>query len=194
MSTNNSGGNVTPPASPSDPVNSPSHYKLGGVEVIDALEAWRLGYHLGNVVKYVARASHKGNYLQDLKKARWYLEREIERAERGVAPAGDVTLTAPSVGDMKRTGVCPRCKANIEVGVMHYCWVGTCARCGGPLYQDTRHECSPRQEAIPAGNGSVERRPGVVNIETPGRVDGTYCAVCHARILPGEVHVCPVGP
>ncbi len=65
-----------------DVVNRPSHYTLGGVEVIDAIEAWKLGFHLGNAVKYIARADHKANRLEDLKKARWYLEREIARMER----------------------------------------------------------------------------------------------------------------
>jgi hypothetical protein len=62
----------------SDPVNHPDHYKLG-IEVIDALEAWGLGFHLGNVVKYVARAGRKdpNKLVQDLEKARWYLDRYI---------------------------------------------------------------------------------------------------------------------
>lgn len=64
-----------------DVVNQPPHYTFGSVEVIDALEAWDLGFHAGNVVKYVARAKHKGNELQDLKKARWYLERLIAQIE-----------------------------------------------------------------------------------------------------------------
>ncbi len=67
----------------SDPVNHPSHYAGGGIEVIDAIDAWGLGFCLGNVVKYIARAAHKGNLLQDLKKARWYLDHEIARLERG---------------------------------------------------------------------------------------------------------------
>ena len=65
-----------------DVINHPQHYTFGSLEVIDAIEAWQLGFHLGNVVKYVARAAHKGRYLEDLKKARWYLEREIARSER----------------------------------------------------------------------------------------------------------------
>jgi len=65
----------------SDPVNHPAHYTMGGVEVIDAIEAWGLGYCLGNAVKYVARANHKGAFVQDLKKAVWYLERELARHE-----------------------------------------------------------------------------------------------------------------
>jgi hypothetical protein len=60
-----------------DPVNHPSHYKTGGIETIDFIEAKELGYHLGNVIKYVTRAKHKGNELEDLKKAQWYLERAI---------------------------------------------------------------------------------------------------------------------
>lgn len=62
-----------------DPVNHPPHYKVGGVETIDFIEAKGLGYNLGNVVKYLTRADHKGNKVQDLEKARWYLEREIMR-------------------------------------------------------------------------------------------------------------------
>jgi homoserine dehydrogenase len=61
-----------------DLVNSPPHYRVGGIETIDFIEAKQLGYHLGNVVKYVSRADHKGNKKQDLEKAKWYLERAIE--------------------------------------------------------------------------------------------------------------------
>jgi len=60
-----------------DAVNHPAHYKVGGIETIDFIEAKKLGYNLGNVVKYLTRANHKGNKLEDLRKAQWYLEREI---------------------------------------------------------------------------------------------------------------------
>lgn len=61
-------------------VNHPDYYKTGGVEAIDAIEAWGLGFHLGNVVKYIARAGRKtAGSLQDLQKAAWYLDREIKR-------------------------------------------------------------------------------------------------------------------
>lgn len=63
----------------SDPVNNPSHYKSGGMEAIDVIEAFKLGFRLGNCVKYILRAGKKGNRLEDLKKARWYLEREISK-------------------------------------------------------------------------------------------------------------------
>lgn len=64
-----------------DPVEIPKHYTHSEVEVIDAIEAWGLGYHLGNVVKYVARADHKKKPIEDLKKAYQYLGREIARRE-----------------------------------------------------------------------------------------------------------------
>ena len=64
-----------------DAVNHPSHYTTGKIEVIDAIEDWKLGFHEGNVIKYVARAKHKGRELEDLKKARWYLDRVIQRLE-----------------------------------------------------------------------------------------------------------------
>ena len=58
-------------------VNHPSHYNQGRIEVIDAIEDWDLNFCEGNVVKYVARHRFKGEPLEDLKKARWYLERLI---------------------------------------------------------------------------------------------------------------------
>jgi hypothetical protein len=61
-----------------DMVNNPAHYKVGGIETIDFIEAKGLSYNLGNVVKYVTRAGYKGNRKEDLEKARWYLTREIE--------------------------------------------------------------------------------------------------------------------
>ena len=64
-----------------DPVNNPAHYTVGGIETIDFIEAKNLGYNLGNVVKYITRADHKGNKLEDLRKAQWYLTRAIETAK-----------------------------------------------------------------------------------------------------------------
>ena len=60
-----------------DFVNHPPHYTTGGIETIDFIEAKQLNYNLGNVVKYITRADHKGNRVEDLRKAKWYLEREI---------------------------------------------------------------------------------------------------------------------
>ena len=66
----------------SDRVNHPPHYTAGGIETIDFIEAKDLNYRLGNVIKYVSRAEKKENPLEDLKKAKWYLEREIATRER----------------------------------------------------------------------------------------------------------------
>ena len=61
-------------------VNHPKHYNAGKFEVIDVIEDWNLNFNLGNAVKYIGRAEHKGNKAEDLKKAAWYIQREIERA------------------------------------------------------------------------------------------------------------------
>jgi hypothetical protein len=70
------------PDSVTDPIHRPAHYTFSDIEPIDAIEAWGLGFHLGNVVKYVARAGRKGAAVQDLQKARWYLERAIARLQQ----------------------------------------------------------------------------------------------------------------
>lgn len=51
-------------------------------EAIKVIEAWQLGFNLGNTVKYIARAPHKGTHVEDLKKARFYLDREITNLEK----------------------------------------------------------------------------------------------------------------
>lgn len=61
-------------------INHPSHYNQG-IEAIDYIESHKMNFNIGNVIKYVTRAKHKGTELQDLKKASWYLNREIERLE-----------------------------------------------------------------------------------------------------------------
>lgn len=78
-----------------DNVNHPSHYTSGKIEVIDFIEEYKLGFHLGNVIKYIARNGHKKSKgrsmeekaLEDLKKARWYLDREIRLRERNMKDA-----------------------------------------------------------------------------------------------------------
>ena len=71
-------------AIPSDPVN-PQHYAQFKITPIQAIEEWGLGFSLGNTVKYIARAKHKNpdKEVEDLKKACWYLQREIDRLEAG---------------------------------------------------------------------------------------------------------------
>ena len=68
----------------SDRVNHPTHYNTGNIEVIEAIEDWGLNFHLGNAVKYIARADHKGNAIEDLKKAQFYIIREIQIREERV--------------------------------------------------------------------------------------------------------------
>ena len=77
----------------SDNVNHPAHYTSGKIEVIDFIEDKELNFNLGNVVKYVSRCGRKkspgksmdAKALEDLKKARWYLDREITTREKGMA-------------------------------------------------------------------------------------------------------------
>ena len=66
-----------------DNVNHPAHYTDGSIEVIDFIEDKKLGYHLGNAVKYISRAGKKDpeKTVEDLQKAVWYLNRFIEKLE-----------------------------------------------------------------------------------------------------------------
>lgn len=76
---------VSAPKVSGDSVNHPKHYGNGAddpYEAIKVIEAWLLNFNLGNAVKYIARADRKANRLEDLKKAAWYLQREIENSER----------------------------------------------------------------------------------------------------------------
>lgn len=75
-----------------DNINHPAHYTTGRIEVIDFIEDKELNFNLGNVIKYISRCGKKrssgksieSKALEDLKKARWYLEREISTRERGL--------------------------------------------------------------------------------------------------------------
>ena len=61
-------------------VDHPSHYNQG-IETIEYIESWSMNFNIGNVIKYVTRAGYKNDKLEDLKKARWYLDREIVKEE-----------------------------------------------------------------------------------------------------------------
>jgi len=63
-----------------DPVNHPSHYTQGNIEVIEVIEAWdyNIGFCVGNAIKYIARHRHKGKPIEDLEKAKWYIDRLIK--------------------------------------------------------------------------------------------------------------------
>lgn len=61
-----------------DNINHPTHYKGKGIECIQVIESFELGFCLGNAIKYILRAGKKGEKKEDLRKAIWYLNRELE--------------------------------------------------------------------------------------------------------------------
>ena len=65
-----------------DVVNHPIHYRRGGVEAIDVIEAFDLGMHTGTAVKYILRAGSKNHASEDLRKAIWYLVRHLRTAHK----------------------------------------------------------------------------------------------------------------
>ncbi len=71
-----------------DAINKPKHYTYGNIEIIDFIEQVvkyhpsHLGFHIGNVIKYLSRAPFKEDYLENLKKAKWYLDRVIEKESK----------------------------------------------------------------------------------------------------------------
>ena len=67
---------------PHSNVNHPDHYQSDNIEAIDIIESFELNFHLGNVIKYITRADKKGNSLEDLEKAKWYLQREINNRHK----------------------------------------------------------------------------------------------------------------
>jgi len=69
-----------------DPVNHPSHYTDGNIEVIDFIEDKKFGYCLGNAIKYISRAGKKNpdTEIEDLQKAVWYINRRISELEKGL--------------------------------------------------------------------------------------------------------------
>lgn len=120
-------------------VDQPQHYTKDGLQPIDVIEAWGLGFHLGTAVKYIGRAGKKPgeSRLKDLEKAHWYLSREIEmerqselkivvdiRAEqRERVRAVESKLDLQDCSHCKGTGevlpgmsgdsiTCPECKGN----------------------------------------------------------------------------------
>ena len=74
----------------SDNVNHPTHYNINwkgeqAIETFEYIKSWRMEYAEGNVIKYVSRHKYKGKAFQDLKKARWYLDRMIEDLEKNAS-------------------------------------------------------------------------------------------------------------
>lgn len=78
---NETGTKILTPTKP-EAVDHPSHYNANpsGIECIDVVE--HLSFNVGNAIKYLWRAGMKGDLLEDLRKARWYVDREIQRIER----------------------------------------------------------------------------------------------------------------
>jgi len=64
-------------------IDRPAHYNHGTIEAIDVIEDWGLGFHLGNAVKYICRAGHKGDAYTDIRKASWYLSRYLRKGRHG---------------------------------------------------------------------------------------------------------------
>lgn len=117
-----------------DAVNNPSHY--GGsdntYEAIKVIEAWRLGFCLGNTVKYISRAGKKPgeSELKDLKKARWYIDREINRLEKGCSQESSdliYTVTIPPKSEPWGKRICLAC------GTINFLVSNTCRCCDAEL-------------------------------------------------------------
>jgi hypothetical protein len=87
----------------SDLINHPPYYNRGKIEVIDAIEDWGLGFHEANVVKYIARAKHKGSELENLKKAQWYLNRLVLNR---LVPAENVAPKPESIPERREHTYC----------------------------------------------------------------------------------------
>lgn len=97
-------------------VTHPSHYNSGKIEVIEAIEDWGLGFHLGNVVKYVARAGKKdaSKEVEDLEKASWYLKRKIEILK---AKAENRETVRPNDMNPKSTSATPASSSNASAPI-----------------------------------------------------------------------------
>jgi hypothetical protein len=65
-----------------DPVNKPEHYQYSPIQPVDVIDAWELDFYLGSVIKYIARFKKKGKPLEDLRKAKFYLDKKIEEMEK----------------------------------------------------------------------------------------------------------------
>jgi len=62
-------------------VDHPDHYQGQGIEVIDIIDSFELDFYRGNIIKYILRADKKKNELEDLKKAKWYIDKLIQKME-----------------------------------------------------------------------------------------------------------------
>lgn len=128
----------------SESVNHPHHYASGKIEVIEAIEDWKLGFNRGNAIKYVARAGKKDpeKEIEDLEKAVWYLKREIEiltSQKLGKSPKRPNDMNAKSLS--LQCGICGAFHARIDKAF--------CPTCTDKMAQlDTRPPALP-----PSSNG-----------------------------------------
>jgi hypothetical protein len=105
----------------SDNINHPPHYTHSDIEPINVIESWGLGFHLGNALKYIARAGHKGDTVEDLRKAHWYIARAIEMAKEATQKDSQV------VGAHTDTIDCFECGQSIPC---EYAGTYYCSKCG----------------------------------------------------------------
>lgn len=102
-----------------DNVNHPPHYNSGKIEVIEAIEDWKLDYHSGNAVKYIARAGKKdpSKTIEDLQKALWYINRRIHVLLGNAPKPNDTTVAKPKCSHPER-------KKDLATGIFQ------CDQCG----------------------------------------------------------------
>lgn len=101
---------------PRETVNHPDHYNKG-IEAIAFIESWNMGFHAGNIVKYLVRAPYKSQELEDLKKAKWYLDRLIEQKEIATRKDKAVTELAKELIESAELRLIPRGAEDVAVPV-----------------------------------------------------------------------------
>lgn len=137
----------------SDPVNNPAHYKAGGLEAIDVIEAFELGFRLGNAVKYILRAGRKLDALEDLKKARWYLDREIGKR----ASAAPLEPPPPKAPVNPLYWECKTCGAEFFATDPGVGADGSCAACGKRNATFIGHETPASADDVIDLTGTLRR-------------------------------------
>ncbi len=119
-------------------VSHPAHYNSGKIEVIEAIEDWKLGFSRGNAVKYIARAGKKdpAKEIQDLEKAVWYIKRDIElltaaKAGRETSRPNDMN---PRNDFQNAQEIAGRLAAESNANKRNpYCGTDGCDYCGPPV-------------------------------------------------------------
>jgi hypothetical protein len=160
-------------------VSHPKHYNAGKIELIEAIEDWKLCYHLGNALKYIARAGKKdaSKYAEDLEKARWYLQRAIEITKESPRRPNDMNpRVGVDMGSGDQTTIVEFKTAPVVEAVKI---LQTCGFCGA--VEGTTHLVSCLTQAKPA---PVEEQ--VTNIPCPycfAKFDELHHVSCVTRTL-----------